>query len=53
MLAASLDGNADVAAASRSAAEALLDSALLPSAPLPGASSGRHRKQDQAEPVGA
>ena len=48
MLAASLDGNAGVAAASRSAAEALLDSALLPSAALPGASSGRHRKQQQA-----
>ncbi len=48
MLAASLDGNAGVAAASRSAAEALLDSALLPSAALPGASSGRHRKQEQA-----
>jgi AcrR family transcriptional regulator len=53
MLAASLDGNAGVAAASRSAAEALLDAALLHSAALPGGSSGRHRKQQQAEPVGA
>ena len=43
MLAASLDGNAGVAVASRSAAEALLDSAALP-----GPSSGRHSKQEQA-----
>jgi len=48
MLAASLDGNVGVAAASRSAAEALLDSALLDSAALPGPSSGRHSKQEQA-----
>ena len=47
-LAASLDGNAGVAAASRSAAEALLDSALLDSAALSGPGSGRHRKQEQA-----
>jgi AcrR family transcriptional regulator len=54
-LAASLDGNAGVTAASRSAAEALLDaaldSALLDSGPRGGA--GRHRKQDQAAPAGA
>jgi hypothetical protein len=54
MLAASLDGNAGVTAASRSAAEALLDAALN-SAPRAG--SGRHRKQEQeqeqAVPVGA
>jgi len=48
MLAASLDGNAGVAAASRSAAEALLDSAHFHSAALPGPGSGRHRKQEQA-----
>jgi AcrR family transcriptional regulator len=42
-LAASLDGIAGVSAASRSAAEALLDAALT------RASSGRHRKQEQAE----
>jgi AcrR family transcriptional regulator len=53
MLAASLDGSAGVAAASRSAAEALLDSAqlnsaLLHSAAFPGPSSGRHRKQEQS-----
>ena len=53
MLAASLDGNAGVATASRSAAEALLDSAQLHSAVFPGASSGRHRKHEQAVPVGA
>ena len=47
MLAASLDGNAGVTAAARAAAEALLDAALT------GASSGRHRKQEQAEPVGS
>jgi AcrR family transcriptional regulator len=47
MLAASLDGNGGgVAAASRTAAEALLDVALA----HPG--SGRHRKQEQAEPAG-
>ena len=40
--------NAGVVAASRSAAEALLDSAQLHSAALPGPSSGRHRKQEQA-----
>jgi AcrR family transcriptional regulator len=48
MLAASLDGNTGVAAAARSAAEALLDAALLHSAASPGAGSGRHRKQEQA-----
>jgi AcrR family transcriptional regulator len=53
MLAASLDGNPGVAAASRSAAEVLLDAALLDAALLrpavsPGAGSGRHRKQDQS-----
>ena len=47
MLAASLDGNAGVTAASRTAAEALLDATLA------HASSGRHRKQAQAEPAGA
>jgi hypothetical protein len=47
MPAASLDGNAGVTAAARAAAEALLDAALT------GASSGRHRKQEQAEPVGS
>ena len=47
MLAASVDGNAGVTAASRAAAEALLDAALT------RASSGRHRKQEQAEPVGS
>jgi AcrR family transcriptional regulator len=47
MLAASLDGDAGVTAASRAAAEALLDAALT------RASSGRHRKQEQAEPVGS
>jgi len=47
MLAASLDGNAGVTAAARSAAEALLDSALLRSAAPVG---GRHRKQ-HAEPA--
>ena len=47
MLAASVDGNAGVTAPSRAAAEALLDAALT------GASSGRHRKQEQAEPVGS
>ena len=46
-LAASVDGNAGVTAASRAAAEALLDAALT------RASSGRHRKQEQAEPVGS
>jgi AcrR family transcriptional regulator len=54
MLAASLDGNAGVTAASRSAAEALLDSALLHSTLLnsgpPSAAGGRHRKQ-HAEPA--
>ena len=44
MLAASLDGNVGVTAAARSAAEALLDSALLHSAAPPGAAGGRHRK---------
>ncbi len=43
MLAASLDGNARITAASRTAAEALLDAALASRA------SGRHRK----EPVGS
>ena len=43
MLAASLDGNAGITAASRTAAEALLDAALA------SRGSGRHRK----EPVGA
>ena len=52
-LAASLDGNTSVTAASRSAAEALLDAALLHSAASAGAGSGRHRKQDQPVPVGA
>jgi AcrR family transcriptional regulator len=47
MLAASLDGKAGVTAASRAAAEALLDAALT------RASSGRHRKQEQAEPAGS
>jgi hypothetical protein len=62
MLAASLDGNPGVTAASRSAAEALLDAALFGAAPLsaplfdatrlhpaasPGAGGGRHRKPDQ------
>jgi len=47
MMAASLDGDAGVTAASRAAAEALLDAALA------HASSGRHRKQEQAEPAGA
>jgi AcrR family transcriptional regulator len=42
-LAASLDGSAGVTAASRAAAEALLDAALT------RASSGRHRKQELAE----
>ena len=55
MLAASLDGNAGVTAASRSAAEALLDAALNSAAPRAG--SGRHRRQEQeqeqAVPVGA
>ena len=48
MLAASLDGNAGITAASRAAAEALLDAALA------SRGSGRHRKQEQAElaPVG-
>ena len=46
-LAASLDGSAGVTAASRAAAEALLDAALT------RASSGRHRKQEQAEPAGS
>jgi AcrR family transcriptional regulator len=46
MLAASLDGHAGVAAASRAAAEALLDAALT------GTSSGRHRKQEQAGAAG-
>lgn len=49
MQAASLDGDAgvpaDVTAASRTAAEALLDAALA------RAGSGRHRKQEQAEPA--
>ena len=53
-LAASLDGNAGVTAASRSAAETLLDaaldSALLDSGPRAG--GGRHRKQDQPAPAG-
>jgi AcrR family transcriptional regulator len=44
-LAASLDGNADVTTTSRSAAEALIDAALS------HASTGRHRKQDQAVPA--
>jgi AcrR family transcriptional regulator len=53
MLAASLDGNAGVAAGAPAAAAAPLDSAqfhsaLLHSSALPGPSSGRHRKQDQA-----
>jgi AcrR family transcriptional regulator len=45
MLAASLDGNARIAAASRAAAEALLDAALA------SRGSGRHRRQEQAEPA--
>jgi AcrR family transcriptional regulator len=47
MLAASLDGKAGVTAASRMAAEALLDAALT------RASSGRHRKQEHAELAGS
>jgi AcrR family transcriptional regulator len=47
MMAASLDGNAGVTAASRAAAAALLDAALA------HASSGRHRKQEHAAPAGA
>ncbi len=42
MLAASLDGNAGITAASRTAAEALLDAALASRA------SGRHRKEPVA-----
>ncbi len=52
MLTASLDAEevqhrAGVTTAARAAAEALLDAALA------DASSGRHRKQEQAEPAGA
>ncbi len=47
MLTASLDGQAGAAANARAAAEALLDAALT------RASSGRHRKQEQAEPAGS
>ncbi len=47
MMAASLDGEAGVTAAARAAAGALLDAALA------RASSGRHRKQERAEPVAA
>ena len=47
MLAASLDGDTGVAAATRAAAEALLDAALT------STSSGRHRKQEQPAPIGA
>lgn len=50
MLAASLDGNAGVTAAARTAAEAVLDAAL---SSAPRASSGRHRKQQPAEPAGS
>jgi hypothetical protein len=58
MLAARLDGNPGVTSASRSAAEVLLDAALLDAALLrpaasPGAGSGRHRKQDQPAPAAA
>ena len=45
MQAAGLDGNAGITAASRAAAEALLDAALA------SRGSGRHRKQEQAEPA--
>jgi len=47
MLAASLDGDTGVAAATRAAAGALLDAALT------STSSGRHRKQMQAEAAGS
>jgi AcrR family transcriptional regulator len=47
MLAASLDGDAGVTTASRAAAKTLLDAALA------DASSGRHRKQEQAASAGA
>ncbi len=47
MLAAGLDGNAGVTAASRAAAEALLGATLA------SRGSGRHRKQEQAEPARA
>jgi AcrR family transcriptional regulator len=47
MQAAGLDGNAGITAASRAAAEALLDAALG------SRGSGRRRKQEQAEPASA